>query len=254
MSDGTINLMADDPTNLERPRPEVWHDRPLFAFIEECWNNSIAVAGNKNLVASRLANVDRIFDDFHSVLKLETISQLVPALLFMRAFSAYRAGVMVSLCLPTDGFALQRSCLENAGYAHLIADDSTLSESWLRRDDNEDSRKLIRRTFTQGAIRDSIANKDTKLSEIYQALYESCIDFGAHPNEKAVTSALVKDSLKTKTIQFKLLTGDGPALDHSLRSAAQVGICALKVFGTIFKTQFDNQGFSQRTEQASQGL
>ena len=55
------------------------------------------------------------------------------------------------------------------------------------------SRKLIRRTFTQTAIRDSIATKDTKLSEIYQALYERSIDFGAHPNEKAVTSSLVKD-------------------------------------------------------------
>jgi hypothetical protein len=246
--------MADDLTNLEKPRPEVWQDRPLFTFIEDCWNNSIAVAGNKNVVALRLAAVDKIFDDFHNVIKLENISQFVPAFLCMRAFSAYRASAMVGLCLPTDGYALQRSCLENAGYARLIADDSTLSESWLRRDDGEDSRKLIRRTFTQTAIRDSIAAKDTKLSEIYQALYERSIDFGAHPNEKAVTSSLVKDSLKTKAIQFKLLMGDGPALDHSLRSAAQVGVCALKVFGTIFKTQFDNEGFSLLTEQAAQGL
>jgi hypothetical protein len=112
--------MADDLTNLEQPRPEVWRSRPLFTFIEDCWNNSIAVAGNKNVVALRLANVDKIFDDFHRVIKLENMSQLVPALLFMRAFSAYRASAMVSLCLPTDGYALQRSCLENAGYARLI--------------------------------------------------------------------------------------------------------------------------------------
>jgi hypothetical protein len=246
--------MAEDTSNLERPRPEVWQGRPLFTFIEDCWNNSIAVAGNKNVIAQRLANVDEIFGDFQKVVRLENISQLVPTLLFLRAFSAHRAGVMVSLCLPTDGYALQRSCLENAGYARLIADDERLSESWLRRDDNEESKKLIRRTFTQTAIRDSIAAKDTKLSEVYQALYERSIDFGAHPNEKAVTSSLVKGSLKTKTVQFKLLTGDGVALDHSLRSAAQVGICALKVIGTIFKTQFDNEGFSARIDQASQGL
>jgi hypothetical protein len=172
----------------------------------------------------------------------------------MRAFSAYRASVMVSMCLPTDGFALQRSCLENAGYARLIADDSTLSESWIRRDDNEETKKLIRRKFTQTAIRDSIGAKDPKLSEIYQALYERSIDFGAHPNEKAVTSSLVKGSLMTKTIQFKLLTGDGVALDNSLRSAAQAGICALKVFGTVFKAQFDSEGFSLRTNQTAQGL
>jgi hypothetical protein len=246
--------MANDLTNLERPRPEVWQARPLFKFIEDCWNNSIAVAGNKNVVALRLANIDKIFEGFQSVIRPENVSQLVPAFLFMRAFSAYRASVMVSMCLPTDGYALQRSCLENAGYARLIADDSTLAESWLKRDDSEDSRKLIRRTFTQAAIRDSIAAKDTNLSEIYQALYERIIDFGAHPNEKAVTMSLIKDSLQTKSIQFKLLPGDGIALDHSLRSAGQVGICALKVLGTVFSTQFDNEGFSLRTDQAAQGL
>ena len=116
--------MTEDLPNLERPRPEVWQaDWPLFTFIEDCWNNSIAVAGNKNVVALRLANVDKIFDDFHGVIRLENLSQLVPALLFMRAFSAYRASAMVSLCLPTDGYALQRSCLENAGYAHLTPND-----------------------------------------------------------------------------------------------------------------------------------
>jgi hypothetical protein len=146
------------------------------------------------------------------------------------------------------------SCLENAGYARLIADNPALSESWLKRDDSEETKKVIRRTFTQTAVRDAIAAKDQKLSEIYQALYERSIDFGAHPNEKAVTTGIVKDTLKTKTIQFKLLTGDGPALDHSLRLTARVGICSLRVFGTIFKTQFDHQGFSRRAEQAAFGL
>ena len=173
---------------------------------------------------------------------------LVPRLL---AFDHGQRGVEPDLGHTAVGQARRGL---NAGYARLIADDSTLAESWLKRDDSEDSRKLIRRTFTQVAIRDSIAAKDTNLSEIYQALYERIIDFGAHPNEKAVTMSLIKDSVQTKSIQFKLLPGDGIALDHSLRSAGQVGICALKVLGTVFSTQFDNEGFSLRTDQAAQGL
>jgi len=246
--------MTDEASNLEKDRPDVWKAHQLFGFVEDCWNNTLAVAANKNVVSCRLANIDRVFDDFHRSLKPDKPSQIVPALLFLRAFSAYRASIMVSLCLPTDGYALFRSCLENAGYARLIADDAKLSESWLRRDEDEASRKLIRRTFTQTAVRDSIAARDAKLSEAYQALYERCIDFGAHPNEKAVTTSLVKESLKTKTIQFKLLSGDGPALDHSLRTAAQVGICSLKVVGSIFERQFNAGGFFPRIEEAARGL
>jgi len=155
--------MTDEASNLEKDRPDVWKAHQLFGFVEDCWNNTLAVAANKNVVSCRLANIDRVFDDFHRSLKPDKPSQIVPALLFLRAFSAYRASIMVSLCLPTDGYALFRSCLENAGYARLIADDAKLSESWLRRDEDEASRKLIRRTFTQTAVRDSIAARDAKL-------------------------------------------------------------------------------------------
>jgi hypothetical protein len=120
-------MFDDDVPNIEKPRPDVWRGRPLYEFIEDCWNNSIAVAGNKNVIANRLALVDQVFEDFHKAIKPRDISQLVPALLLLRSFSAYRASAMVSLSLPTDGYALQRSCLENAGYARLIADDASLS-------------------------------------------------------------------------------------------------------------------------------
>ena len=40
--------------NLKRPRPAAWGQGSLFPFIEDCWGNSIATAGNKNIIASRL--------------------------------------------------------------------------------------------------------------------------------------------------------------------------------------------------------
>jgi hypothetical protein len=241
-------------SNLQRQRPEAWVSRPLFTFIEDCWNNSLATVGNKNIAASRLADIDAIFDDFHKALNQKNASQIVPAFLFLRCFSAFRGAVMVGLCLPTDSYALLRSCLENAGYARLICDNNDLAASWLKRDEDETSQRLIRRTFTQAAIRDSIATKDRNLSETYQALYERSIDFGAHPNEKTVTLGIVPESIRTKTIQFKLLPGEGLALDHSFRTAAQVGVCGLKIFQSIFDSQFDDQGLSVRIDRVAQGL
>ena len=100
--------------NLKRPRPEVWGQGALFPFIEECWSNSVGVVGNNNVVASRLTAIDSIFEETHQNLKPTSWTQLVPSLLMLRSFSAFRASVMVGLSLPADSFPLQRLCLESA--------------------------------------------------------------------------------------------------------------------------------------------
>jgi hypothetical protein len=102
--------------NLNRPRPELWSQGSLFPFIEDCWSNSVAVVGNKKVIARRLTTIDAIFEEIHQNLKPSSMAQLVPSFLLLRSFSAFRASVMVCLALPTDSYPLQRSCLENAGY------------------------------------------------------------------------------------------------------------------------------------------
>jgi len=233
--------------NLNRPRPDLWSHGSLFPFIEECWSNSVAVVGNKNVIAQRLTAIDSIFDEIHPILKPSRVAQLVPSFLLLRSFNAFRASVMVGLALPTDSYPLQRSCLENAGYARLISTVPELSERWLNRDDDPGSKSH----FTNRAVRETIASSDDKLALIYQNLYERTIDFGAHPNEKSVTANLMKGSLETGTAQFVMLGGDGPALDHALRMCAQVGICALKVLNLVFSELFVKIDFEEKIAKAS---
>jgi hypothetical protein len=232
--------------NLNRPRPDLW-DRSLFQYVEDCWSNSLAVVGNKNVVAQRLAAIDDIFEDIHPILKPSSTAQLVPAFLLLRSFNAFRASVMVCLALPTDSYPLQRSCLENAGYARLISTTPKLSEHWLNRDDDSGSKSR----FSNRAIREAIASSDEELTLIYQELYERIIDFGAHPNEKSVTANVVKNSMKTDNLQFVMLGGDGLALDHGLRTCAQVGICALKVLDLVFGELFEKIDFKEKITKVS---
>jgi hypothetical protein len=108
------------PNNLARPRPDEWQRGDLFPFIEEAWSNSVGIVGNSNVVAARLTAIDEIFFAVHNGLKPANEAQLVPTLLLLRSFSAFRAAVMVGLSMPTDSFPVQRSCLEYAGYAKLV--------------------------------------------------------------------------------------------------------------------------------------
>jgi len=234
--------------NLNRPRPELWGLGSLFPFIEDCWSNSIAAVGNKTDIARRLTTIDAIFEEIHRNLKPSSMAQLVPSFLLLRSFSAFRASVMVCLALPTDSYPLQRSCLENAGYARLISTAPQLSEHWLNRDDDPESKSR----FNNRAVRESISSSDDKLALIYQELYEHTIDFGAHPNEKSVTINVVKESMETGNIQFRMLPGDGGlALDHALQTCAQVGICALKILDLVFGELFEALDLKEKIKQVS---
>jgi hypothetical protein len=236
-------------SNLERSRPDAWQHGLLFPFIEDCWNNTLATVAKKSLIASRLTAVDAIFDELHSNLKVGKIDQLIPALLVFRSFSAFRASVMVAMAMPTDSFALTRSTLESAGYAMLISNTPGLAELWLKRDDD----KKARQRFTQASVRDAIASADKSLSTVYQTLYDTAIDFGAHPNEKSVLMNLRKETIRTPSIQFRMLPGDeGPLLSSALKHCGQVGVCAVKIFSLIFKTQTD--GIWKKIEKASVGF
>jgi hypothetical protein len=237
-----------EDNNLHKVRPEQWTQGSLFPFIEECWSNSIAVVGNHNVVAARLSAVDSIFQETHQTLKPTHWSQIVPALLMMRSMSAFRSAVMVGSSLPVDSYPLQRSCLESAGYANLIATEHDLSRLWLCRDDDPAE---FKRRFTNRAVRDSIAAVDAPLAAIYQELYERSIEFGAHPNEKGVLSGVLKESIGTGTLQFYMLAGDGPALQHALRMITQSGICVLRVLNLIFAKQFEEHDFANKIKYVS---
>jgi len=57
--------------------------------------------------------------------------------------------------------------------------------------------------------------------------------------------------MKTDNLQFVMLGGDGLALDHGLRTCAQVGICALKVLDLVFGELFEKIDFKEKITKVS---
>ena len=223
----------------------------LFPFIEECWSNSVGIVGNNNVVAARLTAIDEIFFTVHNGLKPANVAQLVPTLLFLRSFSAFRAAVMVALSLPTDAFPLQRSGLECAGYAKLVMAEPQLAKLWLERDQNLAE---VRKKFSNRAVREAIEKDDGPLANIYQQLYELSIDFGAHPNEKGVLGSVVPGSLATGNMQVMMLPGDSLQLQHGLKNCGRIGICCLKIFNLIFRDHFARSDFDAKIAEASRSF
>lgn len=84
-----------------------------------------------------------------------------------------------------------RTALETACYALLMAEDKTqsLTEIWMNRNNSSETLKACKNAF-QSPIKSAqkIVNaRGPGLGNWMYALYESAIDFGAHPNAKTVT-------------------------------------------------------------------
>ena len=144
-----------------------------------------------------------------------------------------------------ESFPVLRTCLEYSLYALHISRNPTLGEAWLKRHDDEETLKTVKQDFTIRKVIDTLKDEDQKLGIIVEDLYRRAIDFGGHPNERAITQnmTMTHDDGRTE-IQQIYLHDDSIALDHGMKSVAQVGLSSLCIFRNIFPERFKNLGIS----------
>ena len=142
-----------------------------------------------------------------------------------------------------DTFPVLRSCLEYALYALHINANPTFAEVWLRRHDNVEALREVKQHFKHGRVMETLLKRDAALHAQLSALYERTIDFGGHPNERAVSSsATMTREGDTAVIRNQFLHGDSLAFEHALKTTAQIGLGSLMVFRLIFRERFDLLG------------
>jgi hypothetical protein len=154
-----------------------------------------------------------------------------------------------------EAFMVLRGCLENALYGFYVTRKSLSQEIWLRRHDDEESKKKVRREFKISNLLKLLGKDDKKLRDTVSDLYEKTIDFGGHPNEKAFFSVVKKSVNEHKTtIKSAYLVGNEPALQLCLKSCAQIGLCSLSIFQLIYKERFGILGLPDDMTALKKGL
>ena len=104
-------------------------------------------------------------------------------------------------------------------------------------------------------VRESVRAANREGAKVFQALYDRSIDFGGHPNERAVTGSMSLDQTgPSSNYQLLLLQGDGLPLDHALKSAAQAGVCALDILGDVFAARYELLGVRAKMAALKSGL
>ncbi|MEQ9446266.1 MAG: XRE family transcriptional regulator [Rhodospirillaceae bacterium] len=222
--------------------PEGWGEDALTNYLEEAYRNRHATFANLHEWRDKLVNIDKCFvtiADGWTNPKNPLVSTL-----FFRAHSAYRAACENAYAGQVANLYPQlRVCMEYAGYALHIDRDDKRAVTWLNRHEDEDSLKAVKQEFQISKVRDTIKFADHKKAEIFDHLYQRCIDWGAHPNEMAVTgnARLIKQGDR-KLYEQTYLHGAGVMMEGGLKTTAQCGLCTLGIFQEAFPARFELLG------------
>jgi len=234
--------------------PPNWGSDEITRYIDVARNNSIATFVHKVSAYSTVSGISTIFE------KLNTDHrdpESINAVLFLlRAHSAYLASVSLGmsgqLC---EAYAVMRLCIENALYGHYVHMNSDVMEVWLSRHESEDNMKKVRDVFTIKNVMGSFHDKDERMANAIQTLYERTIDMGGHPNERGLMQTLKIKKVEGNTeYTSDYLAGDGPPLDLCLKSVAQVGGGVLFIFRHIFPERFEQVDVNRTLEGLAQNL
>jgi hypothetical protein len=217
-------------------------------------SNRFATFHNKRKEVARLVDIDGCF--LRVSKNWIDPEDLVSPLIFIRAHSAFRAASEMAMAgQAAEAFTLQRSCIEYAAYCLHLNEDIERAKLWLNRHDSVSSKSAVRDEFSSRKLKETIALKAPEAIEAFSMIYESSIDFGAHPNERAITgnASIERKGKQTLFLQI-MLHGEGLALDHALRSTAQAGVCALIILKGAFPDRYDASGVTRDLPRLREGL
>jgi len=236
------------------PTPKDWGTDSLGKFLEDAHYNMVATFSNLRPQYNALAKIDRIYTEIIDCLNQSP--ELVAPFFLIRSHSSFRGAVRLCLSgqIPEAQMVL-RGCIESALYGLYVAGDTNRQEIWLRRHDDDASQRRVRNEFTIRNLMDHLNSIDAKTPKITQHLYDRTIDYGAHPNERAVFTQ-VKPEIVESRIDF---TADyfvcgGLPQRSCLRSTAQIGICTLDIFYHVFQLRYQILGMDERLDQIRKGF
>lgn len=173
-------------------------------------------------------------------------SSFAIAALLGRACGNYFAAVRLSSSGQlAECYAQLRACLEDALYAFNIHSDPTLAKVWFDRHQNDDSRKKSIKQFKPIDILEKLRQKNLSLGLEAAKDYDKCIDFGAHPNERSVTSNL---RLSNGKISLELFNTQKGMFEACLLVCVMCGSDAIRIFNLIYPNEFKRINVGQRIQ------
>jgi hypothetical protein len=215
-------------------------------FLQKADDNTRITYRNLPGYFEMLEGVGDIFMTASNVIGYSNLSNYVTLLLLQRACGNYFSSVRLSSSgqLP-ESYVLLRACVEDGLYAFNVYSEPKSAQIWLDRHENEQSRKDSKKLFQLKVLQDNLIQANQQLGRNIQSDYEWCIDYGAHPNERAITTNL---SFTGKKMFLELLNTTEGVFQMCLSMCVTCGLDVIKVFNLIYPDDFKKFNAEQRVD------
>jgi hypothetical protein len=174
-----------------------------------------------------MGDVDSLYMDF--IPDAAGIKPATASILLLNAHASLRAAMHLALSgqlVPV--FMTMRGSIESALYANSMVANPALEDVWLNRDRDKRARQTCRQEFTSGKMFDYLSNaQDREFSDRIREIYDSTIDFGAHPNSRSLISSTRIEKLTTgeHALNFAYIHGIRSfELKQALVACAEIGL------------------------------
>lgn len=228
-----------------------WGDDPLSSFFRDAEYNERVTSLNLPTLYTLLQRVHALFKRVAEAVEHDSREELlIPRFIMPRTLSSFLAAIRLIMSGQiSESYPVLRVALEQAWYALYIAKDPqppARTEIWLRRNEDEASKLKCKNEFTVANVRSTHASLDTVTSRQLHQLYETLIDFGGHPNQRGVLTAMSMSETEQETNwQVGLLAPKKVPLVAALKTTVEVAIGTFKVFQLIFPERFAIMGLDE---------
>jgi hypothetical protein len=233
--------------------PQGWGSDRITKFLDMARGNSFATFVE---LADEFERVIAINDLFSSTLELlEKTEHPLEVLFFFKTNSALMGAIQLAVTTQVpEAFAVLRVALESSLYGLFICKDPKYPELamiWLKRHDSPQDMREVKNKFQIGNMWPVLNSLHPQLYEQVKKLYDQTIDYGAHPNERSLSSVL-KQTGDEKTIEFhfRYITDDLDLIGLGLKRSAQIGLVCLRILELIFPKRFEIAGLSEKIKNA----
>lgn len=220
--------------------PPPWDTDPLSRYFAEAEYNDRVTAFSFPTVFALLQAANSALELVEKAVEHDGEQVLlIPRFLIVRFRSSYLASIRLAMSgqIP-ESFALLRSAIEQAWYALHIARDpnpTSRAEIWLKRNDGPSEKAACKKEFTVKNVRTTHEACDQATADQLREVYETSIDFGAHPNQMGMLISMAHEKNPNQiNYEVGILHPDTVPMLGALRLSVAVVIGALKIFQLVY--------------------
>lgn len=150
--------------------PQEWGTDQLAAFLDLSSDNLLASYVHARQHYDDVARVDAAYVTFTD--NLLNPDDLIAPMFFLQAHAAYRSAASLAMsCESAPAFMVMRGCLEHSLYGLYVNRKPDTFDLWLKREDSDETRQLVRNEFRISRLKDCLREADQTTADAADGLY-----------------------------------------------------------------------------------